>query len=550
MKKIYWQDIFYLSLLLAIIFGVFLGLSPLTNPDEGRYAEVAREFLARSNFITPTVDYLIFLDKPPLVYWLMAFSMKIFGVGVWAVRLIPALFAYVGCIGTFITAAQLYNRRTAWLAAIILASSLLYFAMSHYVNMDMAIAVLISLSLYAFILAVQQEQYRTLCFYLFYLLCALGFLCKGLIAFVFPCIVIGSWMVLTKNWRLLKKMHLFRGTLLILAISLPWCIAVQKANPEFFHYFFIFEQFTRYSGNQFNNQEPFWFYLTIVLFGFLPWTAFIFDTLKKTWITPKDTNLYFLLWIGLIFVFFSISHSKILSYILPIFPALALLTAVYVDNKWETYNRYERSILLYVAINISLAIGLVIFNHYSTGILNFPLPKILLYLIVALLLASSSVFISKKFSSRFILIGCITLLLNILLLYAIPKTKDNSAKILTSVLQPLLKEDDHVVFFENYYQDIPFYLQRRIIVVYNWQLPNLSFKDTELGQLAWGYQYQPNASWMMSEQHFWTLWHSKQRVFVFMESPLLEMFEKIANSPVYIIRNTKQLTLLSNQQLQ
>src|SRR3990167_7637187 len=244
-------DLFCLALFLLLFYTVFLGSYPLFTPDEGRYAEIALNMIHTSDYITPRVNGAIFLDKPILYFWLQACAIKLLGVNEWAVRLFPALFGILGVIITYSCGRVLFDRRSGLIAAIILATTPLYFGGTHYANLDLEVAVLISCSL-------------------------LTFLTKGLIGFVFPIMIIGTWVLLTKQWRVLKKIYFIPGLILIMSIVTPWYILVQKANPSFIHYFFVGQQITRYlSGRIFNNQMPIWFFIPVILIGFLPWIFFV-----------------------------------------------------------------------------------------------------------------------------------------------------------------------------------------------------------------------------------------------------------------------------------
>ncbi len=547
MRKISWQDMFFLTALLAIVFGVLLGVRPLNTPDEGRYAEVAREMLFYQNFITPQINHLVFLDKPPLVYWLMAGSMKLFGINSWAVRLIPALFAWLGCVMTFFTASQLYNRRTAWLAALMLASSILYFGMAHYINMDMAIAVLISITLQSFLLAMNLPQYRHRFLYIAYVFCGLAILTKGIIGIIFPFMIIGAWIIITKKWHIIKHMCLPTGLLLVLVISVPWFALVQRANPEFLHYFFIFEQFTRYVGQQFNNPQPFWYYVPIILLGFFPWVCFLFPALKRAYLICNENTLFFLLWIAMIVVFFSIPQAKISSYIVPIFPALALLTAEYVDQCWQ--QKWRWPIGVYALLNSVLMVAMIFVATSTINDIDFHHAKVGLYCVATILLIAAALVVFVTNNRWRIIIMLVTSMLFLWsLLIIVPTVLKDSVQPLTKILQPLLKTGDTVVSYHEYYQDLPFYLQQKIMVVNDWTNSSLKNQDNSLGQLAWSIQYAAQGQqWMLTDKQFWQLWQCGQRVFVFTNRDQVKTFKHKSKQPVYVLAKTKYTQLLSNQ---
>ena len=369
------SDLFFLTLALGACYLAWLGCYPLFTPDEGRYSEVAREMLIMHDYITPRLNGIVFLDKPILYYWLQAIAMYVFGINEWALRLWPALFGLMGCWMTYIAGRVLFNRLTAILSTLILATSPLYFGAAHYANLDLEVAVLISCTLLSFIMATQltNTAQQRLCFLSSFLFAGLAVLTKGLIGLAFPVMIIGSWIVLLWQWRTLKNIPFISGILLFTAVALPWYLLAQQANPEFFHFFFVTQQVTRFlSAADFNNKTAFWFYFPIVLAGFLPWSAFIIQVLIKNMVTAvknrqgHPAELFLFLWLCLIFTFFSIPRSKTIGYILPIFPALALLTGYYLNQHWDNVKQ----------IGVRYGINLVIALTFCAAILLFTLPHL------------------------------------------------------------------------------------------------------------------------------------------------------------------------------
>ena len=311
-------DIVCLTALFIVFYTFWLGSYPLFTPDEGRYSEVAREMVASGDYITPRVNGVAFLDKPVLYYWLQALAINLFGVKEWALRLFPALLGVLGCVMTYVCGRQLFDRRTGLISAVILATSPLYFGNAHYANLDLEVAVLISCSLLLFITAIHADlKSQRYFFFAAYIFTACAFLTKGLIAVAFPCLIGCAWLALTRRFDIFKKMYLFTGIVLFILITLPWYLLVQKANPEFLHFFFVTQQVTRFlSAAEFNNPTPFWFYLPVVLLGFLPWTAFFILAMYKSIKNIFDNRhqhaveLYLLLWIAIVFCVFLYSSLQ------------------------------------------------------------------------------------------------------------------------------------------------------------------------------------------------------------------------------------------------
>jgi 4-amino-4-deoxy-L-arabinose transferase-like glycosyltransferase len=456
------RDLLRLLAMLLPAFLLLLGIRPLSSPDEGRYPEVAREMLLTGDYITPKVNGIVFLDKPALYYWLESVSFHLFGVHEWSVRLMPALFGVLGVTLVFITAWKLFSRRAAWWSAAVLATNPLYFLASQYADMNIEIAVLVTAALCLFLLG-RNETVRTVnrrnLFWLAWLAIGLGILTKGLIGLAFPAMVVGVWVVLGWRWRELRHWYFVSGAVIALAVCLPWFLAVQQQNPQFFHYFFIYQQFERFSGGGFNNPLPIWFYLPVIIGGLLPWSAWLPLGLRDQWryafaknkANNADVRQLLLLWPLLILVFFSMPSSKIVGYILPVIPPLALLLGDYLARRFEN------------STDVSLPLRITQW-----------LPAVGATIIVA------AIFGAAKFDHSGIR----------------PLVRD---------LQKQLQPGDMIISYRTYYQDLPMYLQtpKPLIVVDNWDDPEILNEDTWRREFYLGLNHQPEArEWLIDDSRF------------------------------------------------
>jgi len=324
------RDILFIVILLGVPFLQFLGSIPLIDPDEGRYAEIPREMLERWDFITPTLNYVHYFEKPPLLYWLNAISIQLFGQNEFAARLPSALCGLATVLATYVIARRLYDRRTALISALILATSAGFVLQSRIILTDMLLTFCLTAALGAFIIAASQEKHRdkSLPWYLFYTFSALAVLAKGLIGIVFPAGIIFFYLLLGHEWRTLKRMRLLSGLLLFMAVSAPWFIAVSLRNPEFARFFFIHEHFERFTSTVHGRSQPLWFFIPVLAGTMLPWSFFIPGALRRAWRNRHHEGLpglFLLIWSVLIFLFFSKSGSKLVPYLLPIFPPLAIM---------------------------------------------------------------------------------------------------------------------------------------------------------------------------------------------------------------------------------
>lgn len=349
------RDLVWLAIILTLWFGLFLGTRPLSNPDEGRYTEIPREMAATNDYVTPRLDGVKYFEKPPLLYWLTALTIEAAGVNEWTARAWVAIFAVIGALATYAAARSLYGRAAGWWAAIVLSTTLLYYALSRTAILDLPVAVLIAGALFAFLLAVRapadspgNRARRRWLFWTFYAAMALAVLAKGLIGFLLPCTVAFVWLLVFNQWKHLRPCHPFTGALLLLIIAAPWHILASLANyspvkeHDFAWFYFIHEHYLRFTTTTHGRVQPWWFFAPIIVAGLIPWAAFAYQALRASlrgacsWKTrsdraPADT-WFFVTWIIVITLFFSKSQSKLIPYILPVFPAIAVLIGRYLAD--------------------------------------------------------------------------------------------------------------------------------------------------------------------------------------------------------------------------
>lgn len=550
-------DLSILTLLFACLYFLGLGSYPLFTPDEGRYSEVAREMLVTHDFITPRLNGVVFLDKPIMYYWLQASAMKVFGINEWALRFWPALIGIWGCLSMYIGGRLLFTRRAGLLSALLLGTSVLYFGAAHYANLDLEVAVLVSSTLLFFLLGIKKE--KRLFIYTAYFFAGLAVLTKGLIGIAFPMLIVGSWVLALRRFSVLKKLALFTGPLLTFAIVLPWYILAQQANHEFFHFFFVVQQLSRFlSTTDFNNQVAWWFYFPIVLAGFLPWTFFLLGMLGKNLselrqgLAKQDSKLYLMLWAFLIFLFFSIPHSKTIGYILPVFPALALLMGQYVDRLWtaSVLSKGQRFLSLMIVLSFGCFTALCFLApsikalEASTALTPYLYSAGALCLITTLVLAffalrtNVAALCSSLFITAIIFFG--------LLVSSASIINENSTKPLALHLKVNLEPQDEVVTYFKYFQDLPLYLGKRITIVADWEDPGIANNDNWLRELWYGKSFQDTKEWLISENTFWKRWNSSKRLYVLTQLKYYKQFKERAKERFYLVSQYKETVLMTN----
>ena len=324
-------------LLLLFVLVWFAGLEQrsLTRPDEGRYSEIPREMATSGDWVTPRLNGLKYFEKPPLQYWATAFAYNAFGQHNWTARAWPALTGLIGLLLLFLIARRLYDLQTAIAATAILASSLWYFAIAHINTLDMGLTCWMTLTLAGFLYAERSDatpRERSIGMHAAWVGMALAMLSKGLIGIVLPGGVLLFYSLWQRDVRMWDRLHIGTGLLLFFAIVTPWFAWVQARNPEFSAFFFFHEHLSRFASTTHRREGPLWYFVPILLSGLAPWTLLFIARLRHIWELaaqpkPFHPERLLIVWCVVIFVFFSVSGSKLPSYIIPIFPALALLMA-------------------------------------------------------------------------------------------------------------------------------------------------------------------------------------------------------------------------------
>jgi 4-amino-4-deoxy-L-arabinose transferase-like glycosyltransferase len=336
------RDLVLLAAAFGLLYFLVLGRAALGNPDEGRYAEIPREMAATGDWVTPRLDGLPYFEKPPLGYWAIAGCLRLLGDNETGARAMPALFGVAGVLLTYASARRLLGRRAGILSGVVLGTSLLYMAMTRVLILDLAVSVLMSATLFLFIIGVSEPPgaRRRWLFMGLYATAALATLTKGLIGVLLTGAVMFLWLLLLGQWRRLRPLYLPSGLALFLLIALPWHLLVEARNPGWAQFYFVHEQWDRFLAPSGHSREgPWWYFVAPVLFGLFPWTGFLWQAVRGAlpggWRGRREaaTGWYLVLWAAIIFVFFSKSHSKLVPYIMPVFPPLAVLLGSWLDRR-------------------------------------------------------------------------------------------------------------------------------------------------------------------------------------------------------------------------
>jgi 4-amino-4-deoxy-L-arabinose transferase-like glycosyltransferase len=358
-----------LAALLAILWLATLGMRPLFNPDEGRYAEIPREMLAGGDWIIPHLDGLAYIEKPPLQYWATALSLAVFGNNEFAARLYAALCALGTLALAYLMGTRVWGEDAGWRAAAVLCAMLMFLALGQLLTLDMSLTFYMTLSLAGFLLAQGDTAHARRWMLLAWIGAALGVMTKGLVAAAIPAAVLVLYSLCCRDFSPWRKLHLKWGLPLFLIVTIPWHWLAAVRLSDFLQFFFVHEHFARYLTPIADRQEPWWFFGWVFLAGTVPWTLPTLRVLVGGWreraASPGKFNARFFLWLWVIFigVFFSLSDSKLMPYILPAMPPVALLiTALPVST-------LKRDFLITALVTVSVGAALLVATFYWSDLI-------------------------------------------------------------------------------------------------------------------------------------------------------------------------------------
>ncbi len=440
-------------LLLAVWLLATLGVRPLLLPDEGRYANVARDMYlgllgqhgAPGDGLVPLLNGLPFFHKPPLLYWLDMLAMAALGVNQFSARFAPFVGAWVMGAAVFMAVRRWHGAAAARATLLVLATCPFFFIGGQYANLDMLVGGLISATVLAFARAVDDGARSLRWMLAAWALAAAAVLAKGLIGFVLPALVIAPWLLAQRRWRdLLWLLHPL-GLLLFAALALPWFALMQLRYPGFFDYFIMEQHFRRFAQASFNNVHPMWFYVAVLPLLSLPWSGWLPASLTKLvrrWsgFSASDRSRWslWLWWLVAVIGFFSLPSSKLVGYALPaLAPWCAVLGVAVAES--QQLSRWT------LALAVVTCLGLV------------------------LLLSSPAAMTALKLK---------------------PPT---SSKAVAAMLAAQMSTGDRVVFVDEMFYDLPFYagLRQPPVVASDWADPRVPLRDNWRKELFDAARFEP-----------------------------------------------------------
>lgn len=502
--------------LFLVILGIYLiplGKHALIEPDEGRYSEIPREMIESGDFITPKLNYIKYFEKPPLLYWMNALNFMAFGQNEFSARLFSASSAILGIIATASLATLMFGSMAGIVSAIITAFSLLYFAVGTINITDMPLAFFITLALVSFYFAVKKENKKW--YLLFYLSMALGLLTKGLVSIILPAGVIFWYIIFTRKWKLFLESLYIPGIILFFVVSVPWFWLVCKENPDFFHFFFIQEHFLRYATKMHGRYEPFWFFIPMIIVGIMPWTGFLISLFSKKSVlfspadsSARDSNIFLLSWFFVILLFFSLSDSKLIPYIVPCLPPLAILVAGDITRMIENKRWHGRAIHCVAGIAILFSIAFVCYAIYGDRLPQETTLPIAIKISVGLLLGPIlalyfSLSKSKNFKAAFysLALSSFIFIYALLGIYTVVG-ETRSTKALSDVIMKEIEPGETIASYGEVFQGLPFYTKQRVMLI------------DYLGELEFGAKQKEGEGWFPTKEEFLPEWEENTRSYV------------------------------------
>ncbi|NDI84311.1 glycosyltransferase family 39 protein [Undibacterium crateris] len=509
------RTLWALAIGFLIIWFYMLGARTLVPTDEGRYAEMGREMLASGDWITLRLNGIKYFEKPPLQNWMNAISFALFGLGDWQARLWTGLCGLIGVAAVWLTGKRVYSPRVGVIAALVLGSSFYWAGMGHVNSLDMGLSGMMALTMCGLLLgqrdgvsATEQRNAMLIC----WAGMALATMSKGLIGFVLPGTVLILYTLITRDWRLWTRLHFGKGLLLFFAITAPWFILIALKNPEHPHFFFIHEHFDRFTSGVHKRGGAWHYFFPLLALGIIPWLGALIQGLlsgMKKAPTRFQPSLMLLIWAVFFFFFFSISGSKLPGYILPIFPALAILIAVQLEQSGSRSLQLAAILMVLLGLAGLLGVGKAIDISKDKPAIEQALSAAYanwLYVVAALALLGGAVswLLARKPGNGkdwaiIVLATSGYLLGQIAFLGHEPWGRyiAGSAHI-PAIQKELVSTTTPIYAVGRYEQALPFYLQRTVILV--------EFPD----EMQFGLQQQPEL-WIPKREDFVAKWQAHQQ---------------------------------------
>ena len=428
--------------------------------DEAKNAECAREMLERGDLIVPTFNYELRTDKPPLHYYFMMISYKLFGVNEFSARFFSSVFGGLLVLITFLFAKRYYGIYVAFFSFLILISSLHMAVQFHMAVPDPYLIFWINASLFSFFIWYKEK--KELYLYLFYILSALGVLTKGPVAVVLPFSIVLAFLFFTKNLSLIKHMKILQGIFIIFLISFPWYLLVWiKTDGQWVKDFIFKHNIHRFSSPMEGHGGIFLLTFIYIFIGMLPFSVFLPQAFIKAYKErSEDINLFLLLFLGIYAGFFALSKTKLPNYTVPVYPSIAILTGSYLYSLKEKVPRSVYvSLISFIVISLLIVVGLYIGIKNEKEISD--LAYLSLFFIIWTVGGFISLFLLKKDKNlSFFSLSIFSVFLSIMFFtFIYPKVDKRNP---VAQMLPLIDRKKEILYYRNFNPAFVFYIRKRI----------------------------------------------------------------------------------------
>lgn len=525
-----------LWLVLAALWFGGLGYLDLMHPDEGRYSEISREMASSGDWVTPRLNGLKYFEKPPLQYWATAAAFKAFGESEFVARLWVGLCGFATVILVRRTALRLWGARTADYAGITCASMMWIASMSHIVTLDMGVTFFMTLALCGFLLAQHDgatEKATRRWMWIVWAALAGALLSKGLIGLVLPGAVLVLYSAICRDWRPWARLRWFSGLPIFSALAVPWHVLVARRNPEWADFYFMHEHFDRFLTTEHHREGAWYYFIPLLAAGLLPWATLLPQILKRGW--RPDTarfraNRFLLIWSAFVFVFFSSSGSKLPSYILPMFPAVALLLAQVLAAARPGSMRVHATVI--VVLMVAVGAGVLIFGgtgedktpmEFNRAFSHWAVAGSLVFALMGVAAVRAAV-AHRELQSVLLLAAGSLLFFNAVILGYQSYSPLLSSAVLAGKLRPMLAPDTPVFAVQSYDQTLPFYLKRTVTLV------------DYVSEFEMGEKQEPE-KWVHDLEDFARLWRELPQGVAVMDLDTLALLQR-QGLPMQVIDRT------------
>ena len=475
--------ILVLCVLCLVVFFFRLGSHPLWDVDEGMHASTSKDMVLSGDWVTTRVNGKNFYDKTVLFNWFAALSFLVFGFTEFAARMPAALLGLGTVLVTYLLGRRLFGPRAGLLGGVVLATGPEFIVLSRSVMHDISLAFFITLALSFFFIAFSTGHRRGVNLVLFYASLGFAVLAKGPIGLLLPGLIIGLFLLVKGRLAFLKEMSLGWGALVFLAVAAPWYVLISIRNEDYVSYFFLKQNFGNFlSKVQAHHPEHFYYFVPVLLGGMLPWSFFVplavVRPLRQGLRNLDDGVLFLLLWFSVIFFFFSAANSKLATYILPAFPAVALLVGRLWDEMMTTAAAGLRKGIgwslaplpvLFLAATIYIMVKRPEARKLQTlyGMSLQDMSGLLIALTVILFIALLF-FLARKYWSAFSALAAtfVAGMLFFITAYAPIMDPYRSTRTLAKEMDSALPPGEPLVFFWRLWDSALFYTDRRATILH------------------------------------------------------------------------------------